>query len=78
MDPYSGLWNCAISTLIQRSSGDQLPGSDLYQELRLKAKSSFRSRDRLSKAIFHTASDNASQAAEIVSGVHGPNAVAAN
>ncbi|GFV34202.1 hypothetical protein TNCV_3484121 [Trichonephila clavipes] len=30
--------------LVQRSSGDKLLGSDLHQELRLKAKSSFRSR----------------------------------
>ncbi|GFV04085.1 hypothetical protein TNCV_917101 [Trichonephila clavipes] len=44
MDPQRGLWNCAINTLVQRSSGDKLLGSDLYQEIRLKAKSSFRSR----------------------------------
>ncbi|GFS97146.1 hypothetical protein TNCV_1920951 [Trichonephila clavipes] len=44
MDPQRGLWNCAINTLVQRSSGDQLLGSDLYQELRLKAQNSFRSR----------------------------------
>ncbi|GFX14920.1 DUF4817 domain-containing protein [Trichonephila clavipes] len=42
--PQRGLWNCAISTLVQRSSGDKLLGSDLYQEIRLKAKNSFRSR----------------------------------
>ncbi|GFR05112.1 hypothetical protein TNCT_232451 [Trichonephila clavata] len=77
MDPQSGLWNCAISALVQRSSGEQLLGSDLYQELRLKAKNSFRSRDGLSK-VNHTASDNASQVAEIVSDVHGPDVVAAN
>ncbi|GFS62806.1 hypothetical protein TNIN_206301 [Trichonephila inaurata madagascariensis] len=45
MDPQRGLWNCAISTLVQRSSGDKLLGSDLYQKLRLKAKNSFWSRD---------------------------------
>ncbi|GFV87435.1 transposable element Tcb2 transposase [Trichonephila clavipes] len=43
MDPQRGLWNCAISTLVHRSSGDKLLGSDLYQEIRLKAKDSFRS-----------------------------------
>ncbi|GFU18453.1 hypothetical protein TNCV_3407461 [Trichonephila clavipes] len=43
MDPQRGLWNCAISTLVQRSSGDKLLGSDLYQEIRLKANNSFRS-----------------------------------
>ncbi|GFT95067.1 hypothetical protein TNCV_1473301 [Trichonephila clavipes] len=49
MDPQRGLWNCAISTLVQRSSGDKLLGSDLYQEIRLKAKNSFRSRSRPSR-----------------------------
>ncbi|GFY31436.1 hypothetical protein TNCV_4989951 [Trichonephila clavipes] len=44
MDPQRGLWNCAISPLVQRSSGDKLLGSDLYQEIRLKANNSFRSR----------------------------------
>ncbi|GFR31070.1 hypothetical protein TNCT_234681 [Trichonephila clavata] len=72
MDPQTGLWNCAISALVQRSSGEQLLGSDLYQELRLEAKISFRSRDGLSRG------ENVSQAAEIKSGVHGPDAVAAN
>ncbi|GFQ98808.1 hypothetical protein TNCT_316971 [Trichonephila clavata] len=72
MDPQSGLWNCAISALVQRSSGDQLLGSDLYQELRLKATNSFRSRDGLSRG------ENANQVAEIVSGVHSPDTVAAN
>ncbi|GFR16757.1 hypothetical protein TNCT_639001 [Trichonephila clavata] len=72
MDPQSGLWNCAISALVQRSSGDQLLGSDLYQELRLKAKNSFRSRDGLSRG------ENATQVAEIVSGVHGHDTVTAN
>ncbi|GFT00910.1 hypothetical protein TNCV_4053591 [Trichonephila clavipes] len=43
MDPQRGLWNCVISTLEQRSSEDKL-GSDLYQEIRLKAKNSFWSR----------------------------------
>ncbi|GFT27801.1 hypothetical protein TNCV_10211 [Trichonephila clavipes] len=43
MDPQRGLWNCAISILVQRSSGDKLLGSDLYQEIRLKEKNSFRS-----------------------------------
>ncbi|GFW82982.1 uncharacterized protein TNCV_4604091 [Trichonephila clavipes] len=62
MDPQSGLRNCAISALVQRSSGGKLLGSDLYQELRLKAKNSFRSRDGPSRAanflpdivLFHT------------------------
>ncbi|GFQ71568.1 hypothetical protein TNCT_202501 [Trichonephila clavata] len=54
MDPQSGLWNCAISALVQRSSGEQLLGSDLYQELRLKEKISFRSRDGLSRGEFFT------------------------
>ncbi|GFY54234.1 hypothetical protein TNIN_114081 [Trichonephila inaurata madagascariensis] len=52
MDPQRGLWNCAISTLVQRSSGDKLLGSDLYQELRLKAKNSFRSRDGPSRVKY--------------------------
>ncbi|GFX47057.1 hypothetical protein TNCV_316781 [Trichonephila clavipes] len=43
INPQRGLWNCAISTLVQRSSGDKFLGSDLYQEIRLKAKN-FRSR----------------------------------
>ncbi|GFU18496.1 hypothetical protein TNCV_3787551 [Trichonephila clavipes] len=43
MDPQRGLWNCAISTLVQCSSGDKLLGSDLYQEIRVKANNSFRS-----------------------------------
>ncbi|GFQ64569.1 hypothetical protein TNCT_92091 [Trichonephila clavata] len=72
MDPQSGLWNCAISALVQRSSGEQLLGSDLYQELRLKATNSFRSRDGLSRG------ENATQVAEIVSGVHGPDTLTAN
>ncbi|GFS90195.1 hypothetical protein TNCV_508491 [Trichonephila clavipes] len=44
MDPPRGLWNCAISTQVQRSSEAKLLGSDLYQEIWLKAKYSFRSR----------------------------------
>ncbi|GFU03242.1 HTH_Tnp_Tc3_2 domain-containing protein [Trichonephila clavipes] len=51
---HSGLWNCAISTLVQHSSGDKFLGSDLYQELRLKAKNSFRSRDGPSRGEFFT------------------------
>ncbi|GFU71432.1 hypothetical protein TNCV_1225791 [Trichonephila clavipes] len=54
MDPQRGLWNCAISTLVQRSSGDKLLGSDLYQEIQLKAKSSFRSRSGPSRGEFFT------------------------
>ncbi|GFR02499.1 hypothetical protein TNCT_133311 [Trichonephila clavata] len=54
MDPQSELWNYAISALVQRSSGDQHLGSDLYQEFRLKAKNSFRSRDGISKGEFFT------------------------
>ncbi|GFT83837.1 hypothetical protein TNCV_639271 [Trichonephila clavipes] len=46
-----GLWNRAISTLVQRSSGDKLLGSDLHQELRLKAKNSFRSKDGPSRVM---------------------------
>ncbi|GFR11789.1 hypothetical protein TNCT_166261 [Trichonephila clavata] len=51
MDPQSELWNYAISALVQRSSGGQLLGSDLYQELRLKAKNSFRSKDGFSRGM---------------------------
>ncbi|GFU50877.1 hypothetical protein TNCV_4460851 [Trichonephila clavipes] len=51
MDPQRGLWNCAISTLVQRSSGDKLLGSDLYREIRLKAKNSFRSTNGLSRGM---------------------------
>ncbi|GFV04084.1 hypothetical protein TNCV_917061 [Trichonephila clavipes] len=57
MDPQRGLWNCAINTLVQRSSGDKLLGSDLYQEIRLKAKSSFRSRGGSSRGEFFTNSN---------------------
>ncbi|GFY06249.1 hypothetical protein TNCV_2680431 [Trichonephila clavipes] len=54
MDPQRGLWKCAISTLVQRSSGDKLLGSDLYQEIRLKAKNSFRSIGEPSRDEFFT------------------------
>ncbi|GFV33894.1 hypothetical protein TNCV_4755051 [Trichonephila clavipes] len=54
MDPQRGLWNCAISTLVQRSSGDKLLGSDLYQEIWMKAKNSFRSRIGPSSDEFFT------------------------
>ncbi|GFW41614.1 uncharacterized protein TNCV_4035302 [Trichonephila clavipes] len=54
MDPQRGLWNCAISTLVQRSSGDKLLGSDLYQEIRLKATNFFRSRGGPSRGEFFT------------------------
>ncbi|GFT94932.1 hypothetical protein TNCV_1472291 [Trichonephila clavipes] len=54
MDPQRGLWNCAISTLVQRSSGDKVLGSDLYQEIRLKAKNSFRSRGEPARGEFFT------------------------
>ncbi|GFY04827.1 hypothetical protein TNCV_3952371 [Trichonephila clavipes] len=40
--------------LVQRSSGDKLLGSDLQQELRLKAKNSFRSRNEPSRLKFFT------------------------
>ncbi|GFY31437.1 hypothetical protein TNCV_4989961 [Trichonephila clavipes] len=53
MDPQRGLWNCAISTLVQRSSGDKLLGSDLYQEIRLKANNSFRLRSGPSRGEPH-------------------------
>ncbi|GFT42101.1 hypothetical protein TNCV_1668881 [Trichonephila clavipes] len=52
MDPQRGLWNCAISTLVHLSSGDKLLGSDLYQELRLKAKNSLWSTDGPSRDEF--------------------------
>ncbi|GFV96168.1 hypothetical protein TNCV_1871281 [Trichonephila clavipes] len=51
MNPQSGLWSYAISALIQRSSGDKLLSSDLYQDFRLKAKN-FRSRDGPSRGEF--------------------------
>ncbi|GFX78846.1 hypothetical protein TNCV_1919791 [Trichonephila clavipes] len=51
MDPQRGLWNCAISTLVQRSSEEKLLGSDLYQEIRLKTKNSFRSRGGPSRGM---------------------------
>ncbi|GFX26768.1 hypothetical protein TNCV_1839411 [Trichonephila clavipes] len=54
MDPQRGLWNCAISTLVQRSSGNKLLGRDLYEEIRLKAKNSFRSRSGPSRGEFFT------------------------
>ncbi|GFW96094.1 hypothetical protein TNCV_958081 [Trichonephila clavipes] len=53
MDPQRRLWNLAISTLVQRSSGDKLLGRDLYQEIQLKAKN-FRSRSGLSRGEFFT------------------------
>ncbi|GFX98161.1 hypothetical protein TNCV_4908051 [Trichonephila clavipes] len=40
--------------LVQRSSGDKLLGSELHQELRLKAKHSFQSRDEPSRLKFFT------------------------
>ncbi|GFQ85579.1 hypothetical protein TNCT_10881 [Trichonephila clavata] len=49
MDPYSGLWNCAISALVQRSLRDYSWVANLYLELRLKANTSFRSRDGASR-----------------------------
>ncbi|GFQ99911.1 hypothetical protein TNCT_688251 [Trichonephila clavata] len=45
----SGLWNCAISALVQRSSEDYSWVANLYLELRLKANTSFRSRDGASR-----------------------------
>ncbi|GFV61731.1 hypothetical protein TNCV_188891 [Trichonephila clavipes] len=76
--------------LVQRSSEDKLLGSDLHQELRLKAKNSFRSRDEPSRLEFftHHVKDfrcyekifgkSASQAAESTSGVYCPDTVTAN
>ncbi|GFQ87764.1 hypothetical protein TNCT_611411 [Trichonephila clavata] len=49
MDPQSGLWNCAISALVQRSSEDYSWVANLYLEIRLKANTSFRSRDGASR-----------------------------
>ncbi|GFQ78110.1 hypothetical protein TNCT_647031 [Trichonephila clavata] len=72
MGPQSGLWNCAISALVQRSSGTNSWVAIYTKGSRLKARNSFRSRDRLSRG------ENATQVAEIVSGVHGHDTVTTN
>ncbi|GFX98285.1 hypothetical protein TNCV_4909281 [Trichonephila clavipes] len=49
--PHNGLWNGAIIVLVQPSSGGKLLGSNLYQELRLKGKNSYRSRNGPSRGM---------------------------